>query len=416
MTLPVPTERPLLHGAVDAFRIASGPEPAWGGTAYDAEMIPLQEFIVKVYERCNLACDYCYLYEMSDQTWRDRAVRMSEKTFRRTAERIGEHARSHELDVVDIVFHGGEPLLRGLPFFTFAMRTLHDELPVATRARVRVQTNAVLLTPETLDVFASADVKVGVSIDGDRLANDRHRRKRNGLSSYDDVVRSIELLSSTRYRQVFSRLYATIDVCNDPVAVYEQLARFDPPMMDFHLPHGNWDTPPPVRDPRSDDAPYGQWLARAFDRWYDSPFPEPRVRMFTEIMNLLLGGHSSVETIGLSPAAMVVIETDGTIEQVDSLRSTFHGATKTGFDVFENSFDEVARHPAVIFRQLGEQALCDTCKSCAIHSICGGGYIPHRYSRNRGFDNPSVYCPDLQFLIHHVEGRLRIDLERHAQR
>ena len=32
----------------------------------------LREFIVKVHSRCDLSCDYCYMYEMADQSWRSR--------------------------------------------------------------------------------------------------------------------------------------------------------------------------------------------------------------------------------------------------------------------------------------------------------------------------------------------------------
>jgi len=31
----------------------------------------LREFIAKVHSRCDLARDYCYIYEMADQSWRD---------------------------------------------------------------------------------------------------------------------------------------------------------------------------------------------------------------------------------------------------------------------------------------------------------------------------------------------------------
>ena len=42
------------------------------------------------------------------------------------------------------------------------------------------------------------------------------------------------------------------------------------------------------------------------------------------------------------------------------------------------------------------------CQSCPIVKVCGGGYLPHRYSLHRGFANPSVYCRDLTKLITHV--------------
>src|SRR5580692_5031920 len=53
---------------------------------------PFREFIVKVHSRCDLSCDYCYMYEMADQSWRDQPRAMSEQTADVTARRIGEHA------------------------------------------------------------------------------------------------------------------------------------------------------------------------------------------------------------------------------------------------------------------------------------------------------------------------------------
>jgi uncharacterized protein len=56
---------------------------------------PFREFVLKVHSRCDLACDYCYMYEMADQSWRDRPRRMSIEIAHRAAMRIGEHARGH---------------------------------------------------------------------------------------------------------------------------------------------------------------------------------------------------------------------------------------------------------------------------------------------------------------------------------
>src|ERR1700678_658023 len=74
---------------------------------------PFREFIVKVHARCDLSCDYCYIYEMMDQSWRDQPRLMSDGIAERTAERIGEHARSHDLRNLTLILHGGEPLLAG---------------------------------------------------------------------------------------------------------------------------------------------------------------------------------------------------------------------------------------------------------------------------------------------------------------
>jgi len=34
------------------------------------------------------------------------------------------------------------------------------------------------------------------------------------------------------------------------------------------------------------------------------------------------------------------------------------------------------------------------------------GYLPHRYSKQNGFDNPSIYCNDLMKLITHIQNKL----------
>ena len=75
--------------------------------------IPFREFVVKVHSRCDLACDYCYMYEMADKSWRDRPRRMSMDTARRIAMRIGEHVRTHQIPSIALIVHGGEPLLAG---------------------------------------------------------------------------------------------------------------------------------------------------------------------------------------------------------------------------------------------------------------------------------------------------------------
>jgi len=39
-------------------------------------------------------------------------------------------------------------------------------------------------------------------------------------------------------------------------------------------------------------------------------------------------------------------------------------------------------------------------------NACGGGYLPHRFSKENGYDNPSVYCDDLYAIYEHIESVL----------
>ena len=60
---------------------------------------------------------------------------------------------------------------------------------------------------------------------------------------------------------------------------------------------------------------------------------ETRIRLFTELIQLVLGQPGAVEGLGLLPSTLIVVETDGSIKQLDSLSSAYPGAADTGLHV-----------------------------------------------------------------------------------
>jgi uncharacterized protein len=286
--------------------------------------VPFDEFIVKIHSRCDLACDYCYMYEMADQSWRDRPRRMAPEIAKLTAKRIGEHAKSHRLTDIALILHGGEPLLAGPDLIAALVADVRYAAGPRTAVHVSVQTNAVGLSDPYLQLFHELGISVGVSLDGVAQDHDRHRRFRSGRGSHAAVAAGLQRLTDPCYRPLFSGLLCTIDLRNDPLITYGALAAFEPPRIDFLLPHGTWESPPPGRVPGAPETPYADWLIAVFDHWY--PAPRTRIRLFEEIMSLILGAGSRAEMVGLSPSRLVVIETDGAIEQGDTLKAAYHGA------------------------------------------------------------------------------------------
>lgn len=375
----------------------------------DRQPTPIAEYVVKVASRCNLDCDYCYVYHHADQGWRRQPVMMADRVVAALAARVREHARRWELPAVGIAFHGGEPLLAGAQTLDRMFTVLRRELAGVTELVLMCQTNGTLVTPAVAAVLADHDVRVGVSLDGPRSANDRHRTYRDGRSSFDEVLAGIERLRAAGPR-VFSGVLATIDLANDPLEVYRTIAGLDPRHCDLLLPHGNWSSPPPGRDTTGTGTPYADWLGVIFDRWYAEPVQPLTIRIFQDTMSLLLGGGGAFEMLGTDPVGLVTIETDGSIELVDTLKTTYDGAASTDLNVLTHSIDEVLTHPGVVVRQDGKESLAAQCRACPIVDTCGGGLYPHRYGDDGGFDRPSVYCPDLFALITRIRDRIGDDL------
>ena len=372
------------------------------------EKTPFRQFVLKVHSRCDLACDHCYVYEHADQSWRGRPKELDSSTAAQISQRIARHAAAHALPEVRVVLHGGEPLLLGPRRMRETLSALTSAVSAVTRLDLRIHTNAVLLTESYLDLFAEYDVKVGVSLDGDRAANDRHRRYRDGRSSYDQVLASLARLRRPEYRQLYAGLLCTVDIANDPITVYRGLLEQLPPRVDLLLPHATWQHQPPgLRVPRDPERPregageYARWLGAIFDAWDADGRPMP-IRTFESLLGALYGRPATTEALGLDPVDLLVIETDGTIEQVDSLKTAYQGAAATGLDVWRHSLDEAAAVPGIAVRQQGIDGVGVVCRRCPVVQVCGGGLYPHRYRPGHGFDNPSVYCADLTEMIEHV--------------
>lgn len=388
-----------------------------GAVPEGSEHTPLvTSFLLKVASRCNLACDYCYVYESPDQSWRDQPNLISLDTATAFGQRLAEYLDNTGLDEVTVVLHGGEPLLLGKQRFRALIEAIRNGLPDASRQlSMSLQTNGVLLDAAWLDLFASYDMTVAVSADGPQ-SHDVHRIDHRGRPTFQAVERAIRLMTSQpKYADMFGGVLAVVDLASDPVETLTWAQRLGIPSIDFLLPDGTYEnTPLGIAEPgvRDNDALYGRWLQRVFDSWYVSK-SNLRIRLFENVLDLTLGGESRTEGIGPGYFSILTIETNGEIQDVDVMKITDHGVPALGrkWNVADSSFAEVLSSDFVRQRMKLHQQLPPSCTRCSLAPVCGAGHLPHRYSKANGFDNPSIYCGDLAYLIRHVNRVVRQDLE-----
>ncbi len=361
--------------------------------------------VTKVAERCNLACDYCYMYEGLDDTWSSRPRFLSEAHQDRLVGRIGEFLAEAPDHQVVVELHGGEPLLWGhdrLDAFVSKLRALPD----AARLDVALQTNGVLLDSAWLDLFRRRGVSWSISCDGPAAVHDRHRLFPDGRPSSVAVEHGLALsVQHDPDGELFGGVLAVADFESDPAAVLKHFWSRGVRSLDLLLPDASILT----AGPQDADAA-GRYLTRAFESWLALDDPRFSVRFLEEFVLGVLGRRSALDYLGGDMSGLVVVESDGTLQLLDVLRICGRDAAWTGMHLDTHSFGEfVARSIAEL------PAPAAQCRACQAFSACGGGYLPHRFD-GRGFDNPSAYCSALLALHGRVVEELRPIFDRSRAR
>jgi uncharacterized protein len=334
---------------------------------------------------------------MGDEAWRDQPKRMAAPTAIRVAEQLGAVFRAQGVPF-SVVLHGGEPLLLGRERLAHLLESLRGELPTA--CGLHVQTNGVLLTNEMLDVLAAYDVGISISVDGPAQTHDEFRIDLRGRGTHARVLTGIERLRAhVPGATLFSGVLAVIDPRTDPATVYEDLKTYGAPGVDVLVRDGNWDMLP-FGKASPESIEYGRWLCGFLDAYLADPEPL-RVRLLDDMLRLLLGGRSQKEGVGQVDYGIIVIEPDGSIQKNDTLKVAHAGADRfaTNWNVHTHALEDVLVSEAYAAYHAQQRPSAEACLACPELAICGGGMVAHRWSRDAGYSNPTIFCADQKHLI-----------------
>ncbi len=376
-------------------------------------MTPLptcRALILKVASRCNLNCTYCYMYNAGDTTYRQQPKFMSRAVAEALLQSVRRHCARHGITHFTFIFHGGEPLLADQRFYEWFVGRAREVLRPAVRSFFALQTNGVLLTEAWCDLLARLDVSLGISLDGTPEINDKFRVDHQHKSSYAPAVRGLQLAQRSRSRRHHPGVLCVIDVSADPLAVYRHFKELAVSRVNFLLPYCTHDKPPPVPAGTGSATPYADWLLAIFDQWYEEKAPKPRIQLFEQVIELILGIDRGFEYLGGRDLEFLVVETDGGIEAVGALKLCGNGFTKAGMNVLHHELDEALQTDLARLYHQSHHQLPAQCTTCPVVAVCGGGFLPNRYSRQNGFANPSVFCLDLAKLITHVQNKILASL------
>lgn len=361
--------------------------------------------MVKIVERCNLNCSYCYMYNHVDQSYLRRPYFMSEGIFDSLLTRIEEYCRSRPDLRMELTLHGGEPML--MRPWRLDRMVAKLERRLGDRVSLGLQTNGTLVSDEWADLLKRRRIRVGVSIDGPPQVHDSARVDHRGRGSHARVAEGLERL---RKAGVFSGTITVVNPGQSGLETYRHLRGLNVRNMDFLVPEVTHDSkagfygdigPTPVAD----------YLISVFDAWFEEDDPTVKIRLFVDIIRKILGAAPSSEAVGNSPENYLVIDTDGSILGNDALKVCQEGLSETGLNVLENGFDKLHLGSPLLKRLIDQgMPLCKQCLACPECEVCAGGSLPTRYAGANGFDNPSVWCEDYLKLIHHIRSKIGYEI------
>jgi uncharacterized protein len=385
---------------------AAGKAPRRMTTAALPATLRIDNLVVKIAEFCNLRCQYCYLYEHGDTTYKQRPHFMSDAVFEGLLESVRRYCDARPGQQTALTFHGGEPTLVG------TTRLCH----LAERARavlgprlssLQMQSNGTLIDAQWVRALRSAQVHTSISLDGPPDIHDRHRTSHNGQGSHAAAVRGIRILQEAGLRP---GVLAVVAPGADGARVYRHFRELGLDSIDLLIPDVTHDT----RDAWYGSCgpfPLASYLIPAFDAWFDEDNPSVVVRLFYGLLRRMLGGPMTSDAFGNPLVSYLIVDTDGSIQPNDALRICENGMTQTMANVCDEGFDNLASKAPLAYQLLTQGVpLSATCQACDEVNVCGGGYLPHRYSRANRFDNPSVWCDDIKLLLAHLRSRTSLPL------
>jgi len=356
---------------------------------------PVGYLLVKVAARCNIDCSYCYWFR--DKSVYAKPKLMSTAVRDQLLKRIEEQIVRHSLSEFSILLHGGEPMLWGIENF----RHLAEECrSISGRTGgafgLLLTTNGVLMDETWLDCFEQHGIRVSISIDGPAHIHDIHRRTFKGGPTHASVERAIRQLQTRRIP------FGVLAVCNPAYHPREFVDFFTDigiNRFDIIFPDVTFE----------DDPPHiAQFYCDLFDIWLEANREERKleIRSIESMLAGLLGGYSKTEAIGYGPQEVCTILSDGSMEPLDVLRIAGDGSTQTCFNIFDNTIEDIKDEPRWKAARHASFNLCDKCNKCQFFEACGGGYLPYRFSKQNGFDNPSAYCDDLYTIMSYMQSVL----------
>lgn len=347
--------------------------------------------IVEVTTCCNYHCTYCYVE--ADASGEE----MTLETLRATIQKL---LSTVDHSAIRFIWHGGEPLLRGLEFFEHVV-ALQEELNVQGKTCINaIQTNGSLLNGEIVDFFKRNSFQVGLSLDGPREVNDATRKRAQDCGTYDTTVEKIRLLQENG---LSTGAIATITKHNYhyPAELYRLFKE-----KNIHMKLGQLRNSGRAKSRGGElrllPKEYGEFATQLFDIWLRDRENVIGISPFESIVqSIVKSGERPVECIhaGRCHDKFVGISPNGDVYPC----GLYQGYKDFCYgNIHDLSLDEIEETSVYETLELRQEVINHLCGECIFFEYCHGGCPFSALCNNGDILSKDYYCEAFKMIFQHV--------------
>lgn len=338
---------------------------------------------------CNIKCEYCY-YDCPERQNENLVVNTSD--IQRLLLFL---AKKTVKKRVTIIWHGGEPLLVGIPYFKEVCK-YEREITNSTgvQFRNRIQTNGTLIDESWIKFFLEERFRVGISIDGPREIHDRYRVNKSGSGTFDLAMRGVHLCQDFNLKigclsvvtkaslgkaENILNFFVTNNIFGFRVKQCYELDKETGATTDFSI------TP----------EEYGEFLINLFNAWITLNNPKVRCGPLDDFLRGFFGKPRRQCFFKRECHKYWGVWPDGSIYQCE-----FFGDPRTYFGNYnQDSFDKILERQQNSLLNKNIRELRPDCRECRWKNFCNGGCARYDIGLNR---ENNLFCTSNKMVLEHI--------------
>lgn len=357
---------------------------------------------------CNLRCHYCYYLEKRTIYGGWGATVITDSLLEKF---VKDYIEAQTTNEVLFTWHGGETLLRSIPFYQRAL-DLQRKYAQGKHIDNCIQTNGIMITEEWCRFFKDNGFLVGVSIDGTQEMHDRYRRTASDEPSFNLVMRGIDRLN--KYGVEWNAL-ATVNAANvcrpldfyhffkDIGCHYIQMS----PIVERHInrPDGlrlasGMQEGGELTDYSISAQQWGDFLCDIFDEWVRQDVGEYYIQLFDATLANWVGEAPGVCVLGKECGHVGVMEYNGDVYSCDHFVYPEHRlGNLRDMTITEMMYSQKQNE----FARIKSQRLPQQCKECQFLFACHGECPKNRFIRDQyGQTGLNYLCQGYHRYFSHV--------------